>query len=58
MNNDVDNLLKVLREVADVPVEDGLDMGTDHATAEVIRDASTGTPGRGVRSRPLSLQRG
>lgn len=54
LDNDVDNILKVLREVADVPVEDGLDIDTDHATAEVISDDSTGYTGARV-SFPAAL---
>lgn len=54
LDNDVDNILSILREVAAADVGDGLDIDTGQATAEVIRDDSTGYTGARV-SFPAAL---
>lgn len=45
LDNDVDNILSVLREVAAADVGDGLDIDIGQAAAEVIREDSTGYTG-------------
>lgn len=45
LDNDVNNVLSILREVAAADVGDGLHIDTGQAMAEVIRDDSTGYAG-------------
>ena len=45
LDNDVDNILSILREVAAADVGDGLDIDIGQAAAEVIREDSTGYTG-------------
>lgn len=48
LDNEVDNILGILREIADTPVDDGLHIDAANATAEAIRDDSTGYSGARV----------
>lgn len=48
LDNDVDGILDVLREVAATELDDGLEIDIDNATAETIRDNSAGYTGARV----------
>lgn len=58
LDNAIETVTEAIVEIASIAIDDGLDIATDQASAEVIREESAGYTGSGSRCRPRSRARG